>query len=65
MKYLLMQDGFVLDQVITDNIIAAAKRGKITPKGQEMLLIPDTRKKGLFPSVKQKDCLKLRNLTLK
>ena len=72
MKYLIFNNGQILDQIITDNIIGAARRGKITDKGGKTLLVPDKRKgpktsTGLqdFGSVKKKECLSLINLVPK
>ena len=73
MKYVLLMDGQVLDQTITDNILDAARRGKVTPKAKDLLLVPDKRgthkdKNGVkfkgFASVKKQECLRLGNLVL-
>ena len=72
MKYVIFHNGQILNQVIADNIIAAAKRGKITEAGKKLMLVPD-RRTGmpdvsgyrLFGSVKQNECLPLKNLVLK
>ena len=59
-------------QIITDNIIGAARRGKITTAGKKVMLVPDKRTGTAnscgyrhFKSVKKNECLKLKNLTLK
>jgi hypothetical protein len=39
MKYAIFWKGDVLNQVIADNIIAAAKRGKITTEGKKLNLV--------------------------
>ena len=69
MKYVIFHNGQIVDQTITDNIIAAARRGKITPKGEEVMLVPDKRKgpkdaRGYrkFGSVKKSECVPLANL---
>ena len=46
MKYLIFNPslpGEPLDQIITDNILAAARRGKITDAGKLVHLVPDKR----------------------
>ena len=43
MKYVAWHNGQLLPDTILDNIIAAAKRGKITETGKDLLLVPDTR----------------------
>lgn len=43
MKYVAWHNGQLLPDVILDNIIAAAKRGKITELGKKLLLVPDRR----------------------
>ena len=72
MKYLIFSDGQIVDQVITDNIIAAAKRGKITEAGKKVQLVPDKRRGPKtstgyqhFDSVKKKECIPLINLVPK
>lgn len=67
-QYLVMIDGQIIDQTITDNIVNAARRGLITKAGKNTLLIPDRRgqfrDKGRirfkgFGRVKKSDCLPL------
>jgi len=43
MKFVAWRNGQLLPDTILDNIIAAAKRGKITEAGKKLLLVPDTR----------------------
>jgi hypothetical protein len=72
MKYLIFNNGQILNQIITDNIVSAARRGKITPKGKKVMLVPDKRT-GMpdvsgyrhFKPVKKNECLPLKNLALK
>ena len=72
MKYLIFNNGQILDQVITDNIISAAKRGEITEAGKKVLLVP-AKRRGVansagyrqFGSVKKKECIPLINLVPK
>jgi len=66
--------GEVLDPVISANIIAAAKRGRITELGEQMMLVPDRigtyrdknkiRFKG-FGRVRKSECIPLRSLACK
>jgi hypothetical protein len=72
MKYLIFNNGQILNQIITDNIVSAARRGKITPKGKKVMLVPDKRTGTAnscgyrhFGSVKKNECLKLSSMTLK
>ena len=67
-QYLIMIDGQIIDQTITDNIVNAARRGLITEAGKNTFLIPDRRgefrdKGGIrfkgFGRVKQSDCIPL------
>lgn len=76
MKYIIFNPslpGEPLDPIITDNIIAAAKRGRITPTGEKLRLVPDKRgakrdKNGIrftgYGSVKHLECLPLKSLVL-
>lgn len=43
MQYVIFHDGQVLPELITENIIKAARRGLITRVGEKLLLVPDTR----------------------
>ena len=76
MKYIIFNPsvpGEPLDKVITDNIISAARRGKITEAGKKLMLVPDRRGemrdknkirfKG-YGSVKKPECLPLKSLAL-
>lgn len=60
--------GNILGEDVTQNIIEAAKRGKITQMGENVLLVPDRRYgktvAGLqmFGSVKRRDCIRLVDL---
>ena len=72
LQYAIFRKGFVLDKVITDNIIAAAKRGKITEAGKKVLLVPDKRhgetdSRGLqdWGRVRRAECILLKNLVRK
>ena len=72
MKYVIFHKGHILDRIVTDNIIGAAKRGLITDAGKKTMLVPDKRigpktTTGLqhFNSVKQKECIPLINLVPK
>ena len=72
MQYVIFHKGQILNQIITDNIIAAAKRGKITEAGKKVMLVPDKRKGPkdscgyrLFGSVKKNECIPLKSLVLK
>ena len=67
-QYLVMINGHVIDQTITDNILNAARRGLITEAGKNTFLIPDRRgqfrdKSGIrfkgFGRVTKSDCLPL------
>ena len=75
---IFLENGFILDETIQENIIAAAKRGKITEKGTGLVLTPYVRKRnrrgGVLPdaggfheleSVKKKDCIRLESLVMK
>ena len=63
--------GEILDPVIAENIIAAAKRGHITKAAESLMLVPDKRKeyrdknnlryKG-YGSVKRSECIPLKSL---
>lgn len=76
MKYLIFNPslpGEPLDPIITDNIIAAAKRGKITKAGERLMLVPDKRgqkrdKSGIrftgYGSVRKSECVPLKSLSL-
>ena len=76
MKYVIFHPnlpGEILDPIITDNIINAAKRGKITEAGKKLMLVPDKRgskrdKSGKrfngYSSVKKSECLPLSSLVL-
>ena len=47
MKYVIFNPkmpGEILDPIITENIINAAKRGKVTDAGKNIMLVPDKRK---------------------
>ena len=72
MQYVIFHKDQILNQIITDNIIAAAKRGKITEAGKKIMLVPDKRTGPPnscgyrhFKSVKQNERLPLKNLVLK
>ena len=63
MKYIAFRKGIILDETILENIMFAASRGKMTPEGEKLLLVPDTRhgrvdETGLknMKSVKNWDC---------
>jgi len=43
MKYVMFDNGNIIEGDVLDNIIAAAKRGEITERGESALLVPDTR----------------------
>ena len=43
MKYVAWHNGQLLPDVILENIISAASRGKITEAGKKLLLVPDRR----------------------
>lgn len=69
MKYIAFINGRILEGVVLDNIISAAKRGKMTPAGEKLLLVPDTRygrkdESGLrlMSRVRKKDCRTLKQL---
>lgn len=76
MKYLIFNPslpGEPLNPIITSNIIAAAKRGKITDAAMDIVLVPDKRgqkrdKNGVrftgYGSVKKSECLPLKSLAL-
>ena len=75
---IFLRDGFILDEVIQENIIGAARRGKVTPLGEKLVLTPhvrstDRRGKLLPPDVsgfyqlepvKKKDCIPLKSFSL-
>lgn len=59
----------MLDEAILENIINAAKRGKMTPEGEKLVLVPDTRhgrkdESGLrmMKRTKKSDCRTLKQL---
>lgn len=69
MKYAIFVDGLVLDDIITENLIAAAKRGKITTAGKKLMLVPDKRYgppdvsgRRLWKRTKNSECIPLINL---
>ena len=71
MKYIIFHNGIILSQIITDNIVAAAKRGKITEAGKKVLLVPDKRHGSPnaagyydFSPTKIKECIPLKSLCL-
>ena len=43
MNYVAWHNGQLLPDTILENIIDAAKRGKITEAGSKLVLVPDTR----------------------
>ena len=69
MKYVAFRNGQMIDDTILHNIIDAAKRGKMTPEGRKLVLVPDTRYGRADPtglqsmrSVKKKDCRTLEQI---
>lgn len=76
MKYVIFNPelpGEPLPAIIQDNIIAAAKRGLITPLGEKLMLVPDKRGEyrdknkirfKCWKSVKKSECIPLKSLVL-
>ena len=71
-KYIAFHNGHLLPDVILEWIIDAALRGKMTPSGEKLLLIPDTRKGPEDPSglrsigkFRKSDCITLKQLIRK
>ena len=76
MKYIIFNPsipGEPLNQIIADNIIAAARRGKITETGKKLMLVPDKRGRWRdksriqfygYSSVKKVECLPMKSLVL-
>ena len=71
-KYIAFHKGHLLPDNILDWIIDAAVRGKLTPSGAELLLLPDTRKGPIDSSgrrqigkFRKSDCLTLKQLIRK
>ena len=69
MKFVAWRNGQLLPDTILENIIAAAKRGKITEAGKKLLLVPDTRYGNsgsnglrLMKPVKRHECISLDRL---
>ena len=70
MKYVIFhpdRPGFLLDEIIQDNIIAAAKRGKTTPDGEKLILVPDKKASSKGPDgsrslarVRNSECMTLK-----
>ncbi len=67
MKYVAWHSGQLLSDTILDNIIHAAKRGKMTDLAKKLLLVPDRRygrsdEYGLRPMkrVKKSECKTLK-----
>ncbi len=75
MKYLIFDPrlpGTPLPDAITNNIIEAAKRGKITPEGEKLILVPDKRygmtdARGIrmMKRTKKSECIPLKALALR
>ena len=71
-KYIAFSNGELLPDITLDWIIGAALRGRMTPSGRKLLLIPDTRKgpedaSGLrhIGKFRKSECLTLKQLIRK
>ncbi len=71
-KYIAFSNGELLPDISLDWIIDAALRGRMTPSGEKLLLIPDTRKgpedaygRRQIGKFRKSDCLTLKQLMRK